>query len=174
MTISKPIVENLSDYLKNYIELVHESDLILALEKNRDEIRSYYFTIPENKGDYSYAVNKWTNKEVLCHIIDAERIFSYRALRFSRNDKTELSGYDDDFLVANSNTVNRSISDLLDEFISVRNSTISLFKSMNLNMLNFVGKANNNVISVSTLGWLIAGHSKHHLSVLLTKYKVSN
>ena len=174
MKISKPNVENLSNYLKNYFELVHETDLIFALEKDRDEIRSYYTTIPENKGDYSYAVNKWTSKEVLCHIIDAERIFSYRALRFSRNDKTELSGYDDDFLVANSNTVNRTISDLLHEFILVRNSTISLFKSMNLNMLELVGTANNNTISVSSLGWLIAGHSKHHLSVLLTKYKSGN
>ena len=174
MKINKPIVENISDYLKNYLELVKESDLILALENNRDEIIFYYTSISENQGEFSYLINKWTVKEVLCHIIDAERIFSYRALRFSRNDKTELSGYDDDFLVANSNTKNRLISELLEEFTLVRNSTILLFKSMNLNMLNLVGKANNNEVSVSTLGWLIAGHSKHHLSVLLNKYQVDN
>ena len=119
---------------------------------------------------YSYAEGKWTIKELVQHIIDAERVLSYRALRFSRNDTTNLSGFDEDWYVANSNGNERNFKDMLQEFIHVRNSTILLFKSFKPEMLLINGTASNSDMSVRALGFIIAGHQTHHLKIIKEKY----
>lgn len=111
-------------------------------------------------------------KEVLCHIQDAERIFAYRALRFARNDKTELPGFDEVQYTPESNAHARTLKQLIDELHRLRVTTFDLFNSFTPEMLSRSGKANNNLVSVLNLGYIIAGHELHHLEVLKSRYGI--
>lgn len=114
----------------------------------------------------------WTPKEILNHLIDSERVFSYRALRFARQDKTELAGFEENNYAHESLANNRSIDDLLTEYQTTRASTIALFKSFNLNMLTSKGIAGTGEVSVRALAFLIIGHEKHHISIIKERYLV--
>lgn len=121
-------------------------------------------------GQKVYAPDKWTVNEILQHIIDNERIMSYRALRFARLDKTELPGYDQDLFVFNSTANNRSLSDLMKEWSAVRASTILLFESFGEKELIRTGKAFASDISVAALGFVIVGHAIWHREILDQRY----
>lgn len=168
--IVKPKIQDTISYFQNYIQLVPEIDLIDALEKNRNKIIEFFSSIPETKINYSYEIDKWSVKQVLQHIIDVERIFSYRALRFSRNDSTELLGYDDDKYVRNSNSEKRTLVEMVNEFDLLRNSNIYLYQSMSEKMLDFKGFANGNISSARICGWISVGHAIHHTNVVEDKY----
>ena len=109
-------------------------------------------------------------KDILGHIIDDERVFCYRALRFARNDKTELHGVDQDSDAEYAAANDRGISDLLDEYEKVRASSIALFSSFADDMISRCGIASGYNVSVSALGYLIAGHELHHLQVMKDRY----
>ena len=126
--------------------------------------------IPEELGEYRYAPGKWSIKELLCHMMDAERIFCYRALRFARNDKTSLHGFDENTYAPEANAHARTLVQLAQECTHLRISTLDLFKSFNEDMLLRTGKANNTEISVLALGYIIAGHETHHRKVLQERY----
>jgi hypothetical protein len=168
--ISKPNEVELTTYFKSYINLVEENELIEALENQLQMIIDLFSSIQFEQENYQYEIGKWTIKELLQHIIDSERIFNYRALRFSRKDHTELAGYDDNDFINNSNCKNRTLDDLIQEFKIVRQSTIYLFQSMNSNSIDFKGKANRNEITSRIIGWMIAGHSTHHCQILKERY----
>ena len=126
--------------------------------------------IPLEKFDYRYAEGKWTIKDIIQHIIDAERIFGYRALRISRNDKTPLPGFMENDYIENTNANGRSIQDLLTEFSAVRHSNLLLFKNFSEEQLVRLGTASNHTISVRALGFLMIGHQKHHQKVFQERY----
>lgn len=158
-------------YYKSYIDLVSSSDnFIDILELTHKKTNELLDLVTEEKGNYTYAEGKWTIKELLVHLIDAERIFCNRALRFARNDKTDLPGFDHDNYVLNSRANERSLFDIICEFDSVRNATINLFKGFNEEMLERKGKANNNELTVLAIAYIIAGHETHHIKVLAEKY----
>ena len=113
---------------------------------------------------------KWTPKEILLHVIDTERIFSYRALRISRSEKAELSGFDENSFAQNSNANNRSIEDLIDEYITVRTATISLFKSFPETIMKNTGIASGKPLSVVAAGYIICGHEIHHVNIIKERY----
>jgi hypothetical protein len=121
-------------------------------------------------GDRVYAEGKWTVKDILQHVTDNERIMSYRALRFSRNDKTQLPGYDEAVLAANTVAAHHTVDDLLDELRELRRSTITLFKNMDKTMLTRIGNANQTEISPLALGFVILGHPVHHMNVIRDRY----
>jgi hypothetical protein len=123
-----------------------------------------------DKFDYRYAEGKWTIKEIIQHLIDAERIFAYRALRFARYDATVLSGFDEDYYVLNSTANQRSIMELLTEYSAVRHTSLLLFKSFNNEQLLYSGIASNNNISVRALGFVIIGHQNHHQKIFEKRY----
>jgi uncharacterized damage-inducible protein DinB len=123
-----------------------------------------------DKFDYQYAEGKWTIKEIIQHLIDSERVFSYRALRISRNDKTPLPGFDENDYVANSNGKERSLQSLLTEMAVVRQSTLSLFNSFSHEQLTKIGNASNREVSVRAIGFIIIGHQKHHQKVFSERY----
>jgi hypothetical protein len=123
-----------------------------------------------DKFDYRYAEGKWTIKEIIQHLIDCERIFSYRALRFSRNDKTPLPGFDEDSYNENTAGNLRSLQDLLTELAVVRQSTLSLFKSFSQEQLLRIGNASDKEISVRAIGFIILGHQKHHQHIFQQRY----
>ena len=170
MTITRPEVSEFSPYYGTYINKVEPNNLVAALIKNREIFSTLIETLPAGKADYRYADGKWTVKEIITHITDAERIFAYRALRFSRKDKTPLAGFDDNDYANTCNAKNQSIEQLGEEFISVRNASISLFKSFTPEMCLCTGHANGNEISVRALGFIIVGHCIHHQQTIQELY----
>lgn len=161
---------NFADYFKYYIDLVEDKEILEVLEQNNTEFKELFDFLTENQGNYCYAEGKWSIKELLVHLTDAERIFCYRALSFSRNHKGDLPGFDHDEFAQNSDANNRSLCDIAKDFESVRKSTLNLFKSFTPKMLERGGTASKNPLTVATIGYLIVGHAKHHLKVLEEKY----
>jgi len=129
MTTKDLSTEEYIPYFSRYIENAEGLNLLEGLESSLHANLEFYKAIPENKFEYAYAENKWTIKELISHLIDTERIFCYRALRFSRQDKTPVAGFEQDDYVINSNANNRSIEDLLSEYKIVREASIALYKS---------------------------------------------
>lgn len=171
MKSSQLTTKEYSDFYANYIaQISNEYNLIEELEISLHRYIKFVQDIPMDKFDYSYKEGKWTIKDIIQHIIDAERVFAYRALRFARNDKTELPGFEENDYANQANGKKRSIIELLTEFSALRQSTILLFKSFNDEQLLKIGYANNNPMSVRALGFIIIGHQNHHQKVFEEKY----
>jgi uncharacterized damage-inducible protein DinB len=153
-----------------YIQAVGNVDMLEELEICLHDFIRFVQNIPLDKFDYRYAEGKWTIKDIIQHIIDTERIFTYRALRISRNDKTPLPGFEENDYVANTNANGRSIQDLLAELSAVRQATLYLFKSFSWEQLERIGTASNNEISVRAIGFILIGHQKHHQKVFQERY----
>jgi uncharacterized damage-inducible protein DinB len=168
---SNQLIENeYAGFFSTYINILENVNLNEELEICLHEFIRFVQNIPLDKFDYRYAERKWTIKEIIQHIIDTERIFSYRALRISRNDKTPLPGFDENEYVDNTNANARSIQDLLTEMAVVRQSSLSLFKSFSSEQLLRIGTASNNQISVRAIGFIIIGHQKHHQKIFEERY----
>ncbi len=157
-------------FYKTYIEAVDSSNLSEILTTSLDDFISTVKNLPKEKLHFRYAEGKWTIKELIQHIIDTERIISYRALRFSRNDKTDLPGFEENWYVSNSNGNERNIQDLVDELTLVRNASISLFNSFTNEMPSLFGTIDGNKMSVRALGFIVAGHQLHHLKIIKERY----
>lgn len=168
--IPKPNYQDFPPYCHHYFDLVAEDDLMEALKNSRDNTLKFISEIPAAKENFNYAENKWTVKQVLSHIIDCERIYAYRALRFSRQDKTELPGFDEDLFAANTNASRRSLHNLAEEYKAVRESTIFLFEHMTEEMLDFKGMANKLWLTPRAIGFLTAGHNIHHCKIIKERY----
>lgn len=159
-----------SEYYTPYINEVKCLDIVEALEDNLIDFVSFIESISSEKHEYQYLPGKWTIKEIVLHIIDTERIFVYRALRFARFDATPLAGFEEDDYVPFSNAKNRGMLSLLEEFVAVRKATIALFESFTDEMLLHKGIASNNEISVRAIGYIISGHCIHHQNVIRERY----
>tara|TARA_R110002124_G_scaffold181455_3_gene348845 strand:- start:1156 stop:1662 length:507 start_codon:yes stop_codon:yes gene_type:complete len=157
-------------FFDRYIQLGEDIELLVALEKYNPEALFENIGQLEALKDKTYAPNKWTIKDILQHVIDNERIMAYRALRFSRKDATVLPGYEEALLASHSIASQRTITDLMDEFRAIRNSTNSLFKYMSDDMLLSSGNANGIVISALSLGYVIVGHAIHHQKIIIERY----
>ena len=159
-------------YFQVYIDCVTQDDALDALYYSKRQTIQIFSEIPENKEDYKYAVGKWTVKQMLQHIIDAEKVFHYRALRLARKDNTAMAGYHENPYAMNDNTHNLELSSIIEEFKLVRDSSLHFFEYLNEDSYDFEGVASNNIVSPRILAWIIAGHNLHHLSVLNEKYIV--
>ena len=157
-------------FYKNYIQNLGDVNLHEVLNSSFEDLINSLKNVPEEKLVYRYADGKWTIKELVQHIIDAERVLSYRALRFSRNDPSDLQGFDEDWYVGNSNGNERDFNDILDEFTHLRKANISLFHSFTSEMMPMLGTSNGSIMSVRALGFIIAGHQMHHLNIIKEKY----
>ena len=153
---------------EGYVSRVSDGDIVAALSKQLEETLALIRSIPEDRGNHRYAEGKWSIKELLGHVIDSERVFAYRALRFGRGDTTPLSGFEQDDFVRGADFNKRSLKDLAEEYEHVRRSTISLFASLEHDAWHRRGTANNNEVSVRALAFIIAGHERHHLEILRT------
>jgi hypothetical protein len=139
--------------------------------KNQTPIAIHFFqNIPENKIDHAYAEGKWTIREMFQHIIDAERIFSYRALRFARKDPTPLTGFDENLFAVNAKADKRDWNDLLEEFKIVRKATEWLYSSFDEEQLDASGTSNGSSIYVLAFGYISVGHAIHHMNVIKQRY----
>lgn len=157
-------------YYGKYIQRVPEGDLVDILNNQLKESLTFLESLPVEKLNYRYAAGKWTIPQIIQHITDTERIFAYRALRFARKDKTPLSGFEENDYADAANTSERSINDILEEFISVRRASIQLLKSFNDAILNNSGSSNGNPMTVRAMVYIIAGHELHHMQVIKEKY----
>lgn len=168
--MAKPSPSSYLGYFKRYIDLVEEEDLLTALKNQTAGIEKFLAGISEEKSNHAYAPGKWTIKELLQHIIDTERIFNYRALCLARGEKQNLPGFEEDEYAANSYAAQRKWADLTAEFSAVRKDTEMLYASFNEAVLNNAGHANNNPVTVLSLGFTTAGHYYHHKKVLEERY----
>ena len=159
-----------NQYLEHYISLISienwKDELLLSQEKTVKLLRP----LSDEQALFQYQEGKWSIKEVLQHLIDAERIFLYRALRFSRKDKQPLQGWDEELYAQNADANARPISEILDEFEYVRKSTYLFFQGLTKESLHFSGVANGHEIQVEQLGKLLLGHHLHHLEILKSRY----
>jgi uncharacterized damage-inducible protein DinB len=163
-------LETIPPFYKNYVKQIEETDLLQALRISGHRALELLHSIPEEKADYRYAEGKWSIRELLCHMIDAERIFTYRALRFARNDKTPLAGFEEKEYAPEANASGRSLQKIAAEMAHLRSATIDLFEGFTPEMLIRKGTANKNELSVVALGFIIAGHETHHCNVLKERY----
>ena len=157
-------------FYSTYISMVDEVDLVEELEISVHEFIKFIQNIPLDKYDYRYAEGKWTIKDIIQHLMDAERIFAYRALRIARNDKTPLASFEENDYADIAGANERSIRDLLTELAIVRQSTIALFKTLSEEVLQRVGIASGFEVSVRALGFIIIGHQKHHEKIFKERY----
>ena len=157
-------------YFNNYISMVENEELSFILEKQMKEASEFFSSIPEDKWSYKYAENKWTVKEVLQHITDTERVFTFRALVFARKDPNTIPSFNENEYAKNSGAVNRTPSDLIEEFLAVRKSSQLLLNSFSEEQLQSVGKTSNYEMSVNAIGYMIAGHFQHHVNILKERY----
>jgi len=169
----KPNPDHAPAYARYYFERTAGfTNLLEALKKNKEDIASFIRSIPEDKGNFQYAEGKWSTRQVVSHIIDTERIFQARALRFSRKDETPVPGFEEDWYADHANCEFRTFEDFAQEFEVVRESSIRLFKYMTMNMLDHLGTANNNPLTARSAGWIMVGHSVHHRGIIAERYLV--
>lgn len=157
-------------YIQRYLDLIPAGNWVDALDIIGAETFEFYSQLSEDQSLLAYAEGKWTLKEVLQHLIDTEKVFNYRALTFSRQDKVNLPGFDEELWAANSEANDRSLENLIDEFSFVRKTSVLFFDDLSEKALSLSGFANGNEITVATIRQLIVGHNIHHLKVIEERY----
>jgi DinB superfamily len=168
--MSRPLDTEYGSFYKGYADAATGASIEAVLDVHPAYIKKHILEIPEEKSDYRYAPNKWTIKELLQHMIDTERVFSYRALRISRNDQTPLAGFDENYFAANAPVAHRNLDDLVKEFLLLREATDLMIGSFQEHQLKYVGNASNTSISLKALCFIIYGHNLHHLKILKERY----
>ncbi len=168
--MTRPAKNEYAEYYHKYIELVPKGNIIELLEKQGVQFCEFLAQVPEKKSTYRYANGKWNIKEVIAHMTDVETAFNYRAWRFSRKDKQELTGFEQDEFIKNSDFKKHTLSELVEQFYNVRMASISNFKMMNNNISKYKGVANGSSFSVRACAYIMVGHVIHHMKILHTKY----
>jgi len=166
----QPFTNEYAPFYENYIKLASGQPIMRKLKNQLNSIDDFLADIPPAKYDYAYADGKWTVKQVISHLIDTERVMTYRAMRFARNDNTELPGYDQDLIVANTDIEKYAYSDLVDELVMLRQANLFFFKSLSEDDYKKKGTANGNTVSVGALLFIICGHVEHHFNILKELY----
>lgn len=166
----KPSVEEYAPFYKRYIELAPEGAILAHLAQQKDASLAWMEQVPTDKWDYRYEPNKWSLKEIWVHLMDTERVFTYRAMRISRKDATPLPGFDHNGFVPNSGASARSVASIHQEYDLLRQSTIQLFNNFSDEMWAQLGNASDHPISVRALAYLVAGHELHHINIMEERY----
>lgn len=157
-------------YYARYISLVKSENIVATLETQAQRTQKVFGSLTEEQSGFRYALDKWSIRQVLGHVVDAERIFSYRALRIARGDETPIEGFEQDGYVLNGPFEHCTLAELLEEFAVIRRATVLLFRYLPAESWTRRGIASNNEVSVRALAYIIAGHELHHIEVLNQKY----
>jgi hypothetical protein len=172
MTIARPASTEYAPFYGGYVSEVPDGDLLAHLERQGRETAALLRAISEQRSQHRYAPGKWTIREVVGHMIDAERVFTYRALSFARGEGASLPSFDENAWAATSNAGARSLKDLIDELTVVRGATVALFRGFSDTEFARAGTASNNHITVRALAYIVAGHERHHIKILRERYGV--
>lgn len=159
-----------AEFYQNYIKLAPDDNVLEAIQRNTKNFRRLLKKIPRKKLDKSYEEGKWTIKELVQHIIDAERVFAYRAITFARKDSTMLPSFDENTWATNSMAAQREWKELLEEFKHLRAANERMFASFDDSQLRSIGTASNKEINVLALGFILAGHVEHHINIIKERY----
>ena len=170
MTREDVLKDEYNPYYQQYILKSGNATILEGLKANGDKTISFLETIPQDKLEYQYEEGKWTIKEIIQHLIDTERIFTFRALCIAREDKTLFPGFDQDEYVVTSKANHRLISDLLQEYKALRLASINLFESFSQEMLRCVGIASNSNLTPRAVAFIIIGHENHHCEIIKERY----
>jgi uncharacterized damage-inducible protein DinB len=170
--ISRPQPNEHSEYTATYINLVGTDPILDILENQKNSTYKLFIALSADKGDYVYADGKWTIKEMLGHMIDAERTFAYRILSFSR-EETELPGFDQDVYMLKATFNTRTMQSLADEFKATREANMYLYKSLTDAQSLQMGIASGSPVSVRALLYIAAGHVMHHVNILMERYLIN-
>lgn len=157
-------------YIQRYLDLVPSENWWEEMRISGNSTLEIYRKLSPEQSNFAYAEGKWTMKELLQHLIDAERIFVYRAMRFARKDRTELPGWNEEEYANHYFSAERTLESLVEEFETVRKSSQIFFDNLNTEQLQEAGIANGNEISVETIGKLIIGHNIHHVNIINERY----
>jgi uncharacterized damage-inducible protein DinB len=170
MKLGRPEPNEYAPYYAGYIALVPGDDAVAALEAQRLHMMQMLSARSEREGNFRYGADKWSVKEVLGHMADAERVFTYRAMRIGRGDETPLPGFEQDDYVKNGGFSDRKLADLAEEFAAIRGASIALFRSLNDAAWMRRGTASGKEVSVRALAFMTAGHELHHQRILEERY----
>jgi uncharacterized damage-inducible protein DinB len=168
--MKRPEITEYKDDYEDYASLVEETDIVAAMRKQLTETENLFASISEEKGEFAYAEGKWTIKELLGHLINGERVFSYRALRISRGDETPLPGFDQDLLTDNGNFNSISLADLLKEFSHLCQANIIFFQNLTNEAWERTGTVNDTPASVRAIAYNMVNHTRHHTNILRFRY----
>lgn len=168
--IIPPDIAEVPDFYQTYTQKLTGDNLEQCLLDTLSQTNAVFEKLTAEQWKFAYAPEKWTLAEVLVHIIDTERVMAYRALRFARKDATSLPGFDQDVFAESVSGFNWDFKLLLEDYQAVRKATITLYKQMNNEMLDFKGMANNLPMTARVLGFVIAGHNLHHLKIVQQRY----
>jgi uncharacterized damage-inducible protein DinB len=169
---TRPAASEYAPFYQGYVASVPEGDVVTLLRQSGRELLDTVAAIPEDRGGFRYADGKWSIREVIGHLIDAERIFTYRALRIARGDITPLAAFDENEYVKTAGSDGRTLSNLAREFGALRESSVQLFESLPDDGWGRFGVASGKDISVRALAYITAGHAMHHLRILRERYGV--
>ena len=168
--MNQPKLEDFPQFYRRYIEKVIDQDIILYFEKQKISTVDFFNSIGEEKSNYRYADGKWSIKQILGHICDAERIFVTRMLQFARKESQSLPGFNEDEYVAAANFDDLELELLIDDFSKLREANLSLFRTFDDNIWGQRGIANNTEYTVSSIVYIMAGHIDHHIKVIKERY----
>jgi len=158
-------------YFSRYIQkLPKDVELRSGFSDGKNQVVDFFASIPEDKWNHKYEVDKWSIKEVLQHLIDTERIFSYRTFRIGRGDETPLASFDQDIYDPNARAAEKSSEELISEFVAVRDSSLALVNSLTDEDLERVGVASDNTMSSRSAAFIILGHEIWHIDIIKDKY----
>ncbi|TKD66136.1 DinB family protein [Flavobacterium sp. ASW18X] len=172
MKASELSVSEYPEFYRPYIEVLGDLELSSALEDSKSSFLELLQSINPEQLQYAYAEGKWTVAEAIIHIIDTERVFQYRVLRLARNDKTELPGFDQNIFVPTCNAQNRSLESIIVEYKAVRESTLTLFYSLDAQALERSSIVSGGNVSARAILYMIAGHQLHHVTILKDRYGI--
>jgi len=170
MKASELATTEYKSYYQTYISKAGQHKLLDGLELSFNNTLDFYNTLPSEKLEYAYADGKWTIKEIIQHLIDTERVFTYRALSIGRGDSTNLPGFDENAFAANSSANKRTMLSLIEEYTHLRNASLQLYNSFSNEMLLETGIASGGNLSVRAIGFILIGHETHHCEVIRERY----
>ncbi len=168
----KPVAGTYPSFFETYLKQANYPDVLTALRETEKVLINALTTIPQSKAHFRYAPQKWSVNELIVHLTDTERIFAYRALRFARNDSQQVLSFEENDYAAQSFADNRTLKSCVEEFLTIRKSTIQLFENFSSEVLIRKGNTAAGTIDVNTLGFIMAGHPMHHLIVLNERYLI--
>jgi hypothetical protein len=170
--MARPDKSEYAPYYERYVSIVENDDIIDTLGSQPTRLQDLFTAMPDDRGEYRYADGKWSIKEVLSHLIDGERMFSYRLFRISRGDETPIEGFEQDDYIESAHANERSFGELLEEFNLLRRANMLLVNRLTDDAWSRRGTASNVAVSARALVYMMAGHVEHHLTILKERYAV--
>ena len=171
--MNRPAETEYAPFYAGYVSLVPESDVLAVLEEQKDAFRRLAVGVPKDRERHRYAEGKWSIREVVGHLVDAERVFGYRAFAFSRGEKAALPSFDENEYVAASGYDEVPLAELVRELVAVRDANLAVLRRLSDAEWTRVGTASGKLVSVRALGFIMAGHPRHHLAILRERYAVA-